>query len=149
MFLPYAGVLIMSKYITIDGFESLTKQQMFDISAKHILSTGKCSLNSAGTCSYAGSGCAAAPFIKPEYRKEADTYNTNDAGTSWGDLVKGGYAPEHEQKFVTELQLSHDSHASAYAPQFLDNYRYDMKYLGKEHGLDISVLGPFDEQQTV
>ena len=138
-----------NKYITIDGFESLTKQQMFDISAKHILGTGKCSLNSAGTCSYAGSGCAAAPFIKPEYRDKADNYGTSPAGTSWHDLVEGGYAPAHEQKFVTDLQLSHDSHAAQHAPQFLDNYRYDMKFLGKEHGLDISVLGPFDEQQKV
>ena len=139
----------MSKYITIDGFESLTKQQMFDISAKHIIAAGKCSVNDHGTCSYAGSGCAAAPFIKPEYRKEADTYNTNDAGTSWDDLVKGAYVPSHEHKFVTELQLSHDSHASDYSPMFLANYLYDMKFLGKEHGLDISVLGTFDEQETV
>lgn len=44
----------------------MTDQEIFDTAARHILSTGKPSLDPTGRCLYGGSGCAMRPFLKGE-----------------------------------------------------------------------------------
>ena len=134
----------MSKYITIDGFESLTKQQMFDISAKHILAAGKCSVNDQGTCSYAGSGCAAAPFIREDQREIADGLDTSGWGAGWQWLSNNGHVPKREDDFVVRLQLCHDDNAATVSNKedfnFMELWEDSMRILAAEHGLSTAVL---------
>ena len=133
----------MSKYITIDGFESLTKQQMFDISAKHILAAGKCSANDQGTCSYAGSGCAAAPFIREDQREIADGLDISGWGTGWKSLSDNGHVPKHEDDFVVRLQLCHDDAITVSSEEdfnFMELWEDSMRILAAEHGLSTAVL---------
>ena len=54
----------------IPGFESLTKQQLFDISSAHILKTRTRCVTSSGGCTYRGVGCAAAPFLTKKALKQ-------------------------------------------------------------------------------
>ena len=92
--------------LTIDGFETLTRQQLFDMSASHIMTQGKPGMASTGNCSYS-QGCAASVFIKPELIAEADS------GGSWDDLEREEYVPETNSDFVNKLQLAHDRAALA------------------------------------
>ena len=143
----------MSKYITIDGFESLTKQQMFDISAKHILSTGRPSYvndsNGVHGCVYRGSGCAAAPFIREEERKKADQpkayYGTKYPYSGWNDLASNNLVPRHHQDLVTDFQICHDTDASKvvtveHQAIWLSNWKAAMLRVAKRHDLDPSIL---------
>ena len=143
----------MSKYITIDGFESLTKQQMFDISAKHILSTGKPSYvnnnNGLQGCVYQGSGCAAAPFIREEERKKADEpkfyFDTKYPYSGWGDLASNNLVPRHHQDLVADFQVCHDTYASKVVTDddlaiWLSNWKVAMRRVAKIHELDPSIL---------
>lgn len=128
----------MSKFITIPGFESLTKQQMFDMAANHIGTTKQASRRVTaggqnGGCVYSGTGCNAAPFILPEYRLLAD-----EKYGSWRAVVHSGAAPDHECGFVHDLQQAHDGPLprKEFRPQYLQN----MRTLGESHKLDMSVL---------
>lgn len=122
---------------TIKGFEKLTKQQMFDMTAAHILSTGIKSENANG-CQYAGSGCAASVFIKPELREACDAVGY------WGDLVSLNRAkmmmtaPAHEKNFVSQLQTAHDT---ASPENFLADWKAKMLTLACTHELDASIFG--------
>ena len=127
----------MSKFITIDGFENLTKQQMFDMAAKHILTTKKKSVSEHGTCLYSGSGCAASVFIKPEFRKTADDFDY-DSGTGWATLAGEGLAPDHLTRFVVDLQVAHDGPNDG--PNFLYEYVSRMSVIAEQNGLDSSIL---------
>lgn len=123
----------MSK--VIEGFENLSKQELFNMSARHILSTGQQS--TAGTaCIYGGTGCAAAPFLLPECRAGLDKYELN-----WTGLRDKGLVPDHEYHFVTQLQNCHDSFAwrTAEIP-FMDHWRKRMKAVATEHQLSSEVL---------
>lgn len=93
-----------TKRITIEGFEQLSKQQLFDMSLAHIRSTRKKSTQGS-KCVYSGPGCAAAPFIRPEFRAYADRRK----GTTWDQLQEEGLVPSHEYVFVNSLQLCHDN----------------------------------------
>lgn len=118
--------------ITIDGFEQLTKQQMFDMAFAHINSTGVPSvLPGTTTCTYSGSGCNAAVLIKPELRVMADETNQN----SWGSLVSRGLAPSHEREFIQGLQLVHDRAVGAEERDFIHAYNRGMRYFAAQHGL--------------
>lgn len=130
----------MNKYITIEGFENLTKQQMFDMSAKHILSTKTKSFNEDGNCSYAGTGCAAAPFIREECRAAADVDPSGGAATGWGFLRSRGDVPEHNAEFVRELQYCHDETEHEVGSMFVDEWLDSMYRLAEHMGLDTTVL---------
>jgi hypothetical protein len=135
----------------IKGFESLSKQQMFDMSARHVLKNGRASYKalkdhegremSSGTCVYSGIGCAAAPFLTPEARKKLIG--------RWEDgLVYGGLVPSYEAGFVQSLQDCHDN-AKRTPPGtmkgdrdtlFLKDYRSRMRWLASVEGLNADVL---------
>ena len=119
------------KYITIPGFEKLSKQELFDMSAAHICSTRQKSYGSVVGCSYAGSGCAAAPFIRPEHRQRADKYGT------WARQVDLLLAPDHETSFVLALQCCHDF---ATERGFFDDWKRNMCSLAERHGLSTAKL---------
>ena len=123
----------MSRYITIDGFESLTKQQMFDMSAKHVLANGRRSTNDGG-CVYSGIGCAAAPFIKLEYREDADRA---EAGSSWPFLCSADFVPGHNSGLVTAMQKCHDS---ADSNGFVEDFKKRMLEVAKWYNLSADVL---------
>lgn len=129
----------MNKYITIDGFEKLTKQEMFDISAKHILSTRTKSTASGGfPCEYAGRGCAAAPFIKMDMRSYADTIQGFYANSSaWLDLMGEKLVPMHEASFVAALQKCHDK---ADSNLFMEEFICSMRYLARRFDLNTYVF---------
>lgn len=103
----------MSKHITIEGFEQLSKQQLFDMSLAHLRTTRIKSVSRTGGsyCSYSGAGCAAAPFIREDQRKLADNPDGKiiPPGLSWSGLVDRGLVPPHESSFVYELQACHDN----------------------------------------
>ena len=140
----------MTTYITIPGFEKLTKQEMFDISARHILATGKPSVNEGSTlCVYAGSGCAAAPFIREEERKKADEpkvyFGTKYPYSGWGDLASNNLVPRHHQDLVADFQVCHDTYASKVVTDddlaiWLSNWKVAMRRVAKIHDLDPSIL---------
>lgn len=121
-------------YVTIPGFVKLSRQEIFDISAKHILSTKTKSVD-GGTCMYSGTGCAAAPFILPEHRADCD--KQGDA-TSWSGLVSARLVPRHEAGLVQRLQSCHDSAPSGDA--FMAGWRQRMLDLAKYAGLSDQVL---------
>lgn len=47
-------------------------QRLVNEAYAHIKATGKASLDRNGDCSYAGSGCAFSPAIKPKYRENGN-----------------------------------------------------------------------------
>lgn len=127
-------------YLTIDGFEKLSKQEIFDMSVAHIASTRKKSI--AGThCVYSGSGCAAACFLKPKYRKNADTVVATQhgwpIGTGWSDLQYREAVPKHEEGLVSWLQNCHDR-----APEeaFMQQWKDAMRKLAAHYGLSTEKL---------
>lgn len=124
----------MSKYATIEGFEQLTKQQMFDMSVEHISKTRKKSVKEgewgSSTCSYSGIGCAAAPFIRPELRESAE-------GNSWHVLSRDGRVPLHNSDLVQELQDCHDAARTEY---FMRDWKYGMKQLAVRENLSTEKL---------
>lgn len=131
-------------HITIEGFESLTGQQVFDMAAKHILTKGAPGWSAKRKVCRYNEGCAASVFIKPEQRQYADT-----DGGSWGVLAKCLMVPEHHVDFIRAIQRVHDgaaNNASDYGDGPMDNdvfmvrWSYDMKALGQKYGLNTSVL---------
>lgn len=126
--------------LTIDGFETLTRQQLFDMSAKHIMAQGRPGMASTGNCSYS-QGCAASIFIKPELIAEADS------GGSWDDLEREEYVPETNSDFVNQLQLAHDRAAltslrddSSDLSGFMADWSQRMHDLAKVYGLNTEAL---------
>lgn len=126
----------MKKSFVIDGFEKLTKQQLFDMSAHHIQSTGVKSVEKpdSNICIYGGTGCAAAPFIKPEYREGIKGF--------WPPVMYQGRhhefaMPEHEAAFVQALQGCHDG---AHKSGFMENWKQKMRNLAYKHGLSTAAL---------
>ena len=123
----------MTQYITIEGFESLTKQQMFDMSAKHVLANGRRSTD-AGGCVYSGIGCAAAPFIKPEDREAADSA---EAGSTWPFLCSANLVPGHNSGLVAAMQRCHDS---ADSNGFVKDFKKRMREVAEWYNLSADVL---------
>jgi len=121
----------MARLITIPGFTGLSIQQLFDLSARHILTTRKRSTNDEG-CTYSGCGCAAAPFLDPNERLYADSYG------SWPGLVCEGLAPDHHASFIHKLQMCHDgAHNDA---TFMKDWAAEMRTLADRYKLDASIL---------
>ena len=98
-------------YATIDGFEHLTPQQVFDISKNHLLTQNEKSMvqgesASAGIkiCAYRGENskmCAAGPFLKDEEASKCE-------GNDWTSLYKYHLVPSIHSELVTALQDVHD-----------------------------------------
>lgn len=140
----------MSTSNVIEGFESLTLQQLFDISARHVLANGRASYSThlngdglvvGGSCVYSGIGCAAAPFLTPVARGWLKG--------RWEKLVAERLVPRHEWEFIQDLQDAHDrADRSKYQDcsdgpdqRFITSFKLRMKLLANRKGLDKSVLG--------
>lgn len=93
-------------FITIEGFESLTAQQVLEISVRHVVKNGRPSVRATNPhiCVYGGIGCAAAPFIRPEKRDRHE-------GQGWGSLLTHGDVPSRNGILIGKLQGCHDSAA--------------------------------------
>lgn len=112
-------------YATIDGFESLTAQEVFDISAGHLLKQMKRSESGEG-CMYRGPDgrmCAAGPFLKDENVAKCE-------GRSWFGLMKDKRVPDTNLKLIGELQMVHDASFPGNWPHKLEALaiRHDLKY---------------------
>lgn len=116
----------MPVHITIEGFESLTNQQMFDMAVAHIAGTRQQSYKD-GTCCYSGTGCNAAPFIKPEKRLAADSHG------GWSMLVSHGLVSNHAEEFIEDLQ---DAHDRALRGNFMPEWKERMQSLAWRYDLD-------------
>lgn len=117
----------------IDGFETLTKQQMFDMSLAHVRSTRKKSTSPAGLCVYGGIGCAASVFFADEEsKKKADNW-----GKNWSSIVYQNKLPEHEAEFIDELQMCHDQ--ARHFEFFMADYESQMERVANRHSLKYSA----------
>lgn len=123
----------MDEFITIEGFESLTEQQLFDMSVRHVGSNSRPSVDQEGVCSYAGIGCGAAPFIKPHERPRSELTNR-----TWGALYQQELVPEHHWEFILDLQQAHDRAAEEVC--FCANYYQRALNLAEERGLNTAAL---------
>jgi hypothetical protein len=89
----------------IEGFEQLTRDEIIDISVRHVLRNGRPSVKDRGfsrpVCTYNGIGCAAAPFLTPQAR--------NKYVGSWSALAFEGDVPIYEFDTIQTLQSCHDS----------------------------------------
>ncbi len=119
--------------LVIDGFETLTQQQMFDMAVEHIQKTREKSFTENYGCCYSGTGCGASVFIKTEMREAADPIG------AWDNVVRHKKAPAHEQEFVNALQKAHDFSDDAV---FMEQWNFRMRDLADQHGLDVSKLEP-------
>ncbi len=124
----------MSNYLTIDGLESMTEQQNFGLSAKHIMTTQQKSVSDNGLCVYSGIGCAASVFIKPEFREEADSTGSG----SWNALTGYGVAPLHNLNLICLLQNAHDDAPSG--ERFIPGWNSNMRDIADTYNLDVSKL---------
>ena len=101
-------------YATIDGFEQLTPQQVFDISKNHLLTKNEKSMvqdegAAAGIkiCAYRGENskmCAAGPFLKDEEASKCE-------GNDWYHLRYRSHkvkVPAAHYDLVVALQEVHD-----------------------------------------
>lgn len=128
----------MSEYLTIDGFESMTRQELYDMSARHILSTGVRSARPGDSgCVYSGTGCAAAPFLRPECREKADKAD-HGISTGWCTLAHVGFVPAHEENLISKLQQAHD--ACRDADTFMQDWAKQMWAVARSFGLSDAVV---------
>jgi len=102
---------------TIPGFKNLSKQELLNMSVAHVLKNGEPSMRN-GNCSYAGIGCAAAPFLKPSGRETLTG--------SWLFLVNEGRVSSHEAAFVHHLQICHDANSGYAGPAFINLFKRDV-----------------------
>lgn len=115
----------------IEGFEQLTLQQIFDMSLNHLRTTRVKSVAPlTSSCLYGGTGCAAAPFLKPEKRKELD-----DTGSwSWISLVEEGIVPGHMRGQIRSIQAIHDNCSDFRSGNFMEQIeRGFMEFAGNNH----------------
>jgi hypothetical protein len=89
----------------IPNFTDLTRNQIIEMSVRHVRGNGRPSLDADRSCSYKGIGCAASPFLT-EYGREHAT-------GSWMCLADGK-VPKHEMHTVQALQDAHDHAAGGY-----------------------------------
>lgn len=128
----------MSKFFTIPEFNTLSQQQIFDMAVAHIGATRRKSVNHSGDgCLYGGTGCNAAPLLRPECRKEAD--EANDLDTDWHSLAQGGCVPKHESGFISALQKAHDDCEND-PEKFMGQWRVKMRELASFYSLDTTQL---------
>ena len=126
----------MSEYWTIEGFEKLSKQQLFDMAAAHILRTRVKSKNDV-SCSYTGTGCAASVFLKPEFREKADRMGPAGTGISWYGLAGRGKVPQTNREFISALQRFHDG---ANQLNFMPDWKLYMTILAGNENLSNHLI---------
>lgn len=134
----------MTQLITIPGFSKFSKQKIFDTVVDHISQTRVAStkispLTDKPMCSYSGSGCNAAPFIREDKRAEADEVG------EWYVLVSEGLAPIKNQGFMARLQSVHDDaamddHEDGDNLSFMQLWHAEMVNVALEHNLDATKL---------
>lgn len=117
----------------IPGFSKLTPAQVIRMALFHILKTKKqCRINNKmeEACSYAGSGCAAAPFLTKSAR--------TTLAASWGGLVSNGKVPPENAELIQKIQQCHDTYHEAHADLGLDFVGYfvgGMRAIAAEYGV--------------
>lgn len=128
-------------FVTIPGFEAMTRQQLFDLSLAHIRSTGVKSTRKKqsgavfkNVCCYGGTGCAAAVFLQPEYRDAFDQMAGGE-GYAWTALARAGHVSPHEVEFVSYLQAAHDRAGTHGEGQFMADYENRMRRLAENYDL--------------
>ena len=111
----------------IKGFGRLTRQQVLEMSVAHVLKNGRPSMK-WGSCSYAGIGCGAAPFLTAEAR---DTLYG-----SWGALVESCYVPSHNRSLIQQLQHCHDTSTvvGMSNEEFIPKYKRRIRVLVEKEG---------------
>lgn len=123
----------MNEFFTIEGFEKLSRQELFDMSLAHVRKTGQKSKFPDGSgCAYTGVGCAAACFLREECKGQADVAGGHNNGTPWGQLLQHGKVPRHEKNLVADLQWCHDQSRN---DSFMFDYEQSMSTLAFREGL--------------
>jgi hypothetical protein len=134
----------MKKLWSIDGFDSLSKQEIFDKSVSHVLKNGQPSMNDDSIdiqCQFGGIGCGTAPFLKPSCRRFADNYSSKEGwsvSASWDSLATDGKVSDHFVGLVTKLQQAHDE--ASKSSDFLDAYRYEAEQVARIFSLSTAVI---------
>lgn len=127
---------------TIEGFEQLTQQQIFDMSAKHMLSLDKRSMipgcGGDMACSYAGTGCAASVFLTDKGKKYLEG--------NWHSLIAFHGISPYQCTLVASLQQIHDNapdgqgRSDGDKTTYLAHCRYHLTKLASEYNLSTAVL---------
>jgi hypothetical protein len=129
---------ITNPQFTVDGFNELTSQQMFDMAVEHIQKTRmRSQANDLPGCSYSGIGCAASVFLKPEYREKADSTGSG----SWYSLINYGVASSHNAELISFLQSAHDDTTSGKnSEKFMREWNSGMRQAAALFDIDTSKL---------
>lgn len=118
----------------VSGFRKMSKQRIMDKARAHINITRKASMNAHKSCVYAGSGCNAAPLVKPTKRADFDKIGP------WSELVSKGKVPGNNAEFIGLIQDAHDSAASESASDFISAYNDNMKFVAKKFNLNYTPI---------
>ena len=95
---------VLTRKITVDNLETASAQEVFDQTARHLLTQKQRSESELG-CAYRGAEnrqCAAGPLIpgkKYDYAME---------GVGWRSLTERYGFPAHHSRLISELQSVHD-----------------------------------------
>jgi hypothetical protein len=120
------------------------RQQQFDRAARHLLRTGQGSIDSEGRCSYAGTGCALAPWAPADLTELAYW----DRLGSVEDFPSADLPAEiaDDLGFFIALQRAHDAAARpssarrATPEEFKSSWTENMRELAALLGLSAAVL---------
>lgn len=123
----------MPNYMTIPGFEDMTAQQVFDMSAAHLLRQMVRS-EKPGACLYRSGelACAAGVFLTDAGAEIADSMGGSD-GSPWDRVVAAKIAPSTNESLIGSLQAIHDFREP-------DEWRRALRLLAKEYNLNHAVL---------
>lgn len=128
--------------VAIDNLGQLTAQQVLDMAIDHINTTRRRSVRESVkdarlVCEYGGIGCAAAPFIKPEYREKL-------RGGWEGIYFEGprrgqpqACTPSSHVELIVGLQMAHDG---SKGPNFMAEWKAKVDQLAADLGLDSSRI---------
>lgn len=139
-----AAPILDTNFITIEGFESLTHQELFNRSATHILANGPSWDEALPACRYSGSGCAVAVFIREDLRELADA-----KFGAWRNGINMRLVPNHEGDLIREMQVAHDATCQAARHEtnnsvdrdaFMVQWTHRMRNIAEAYNLNASVL---------
>lgn len=125
---------------TFERNQTMTAQDMFDISATHLLTQGRRSVETSERCRYRhpnGDMCAFGPFI-PE-----DRYNRAMEGQSCisSDLWKATGLPNGLRELALRLQHCHDD-------GLVEEWPMRLAVIAKQFGLSPAVVHAHKEMPT-
>lgn len=109
----------------IDNLPNLTAEAVIRMSVTHVLGNGRPSIEEDTTddkrpvCTYAGIGCAAAPFIKPEKRAAPELRNK-----TWVYISRADDCLEHNH-LINSLQNCHDQ--ASQTNDFIGSYKANLE----------------------